>query len=347
MFRANEWKTCLCLLAVLAASAVSTSQAAPIILKESSGAGCTFANTSDTQLDSYGSGSKQYNYGGRSEYNNMYADWRAFLVKFDLDAIPDRALVTSVNSATLRVYRLKYDYESVNWQAGQVAQDWVEGTGIDWSTPCDGAQWVSRNAGTTVPMSSLGNYGGGIYYIDGVSDLGDDPVNAGKKHVRQAGINWDNEQDAFTQYNTFADLQAAGGTRGYYYDSAANRLYLNKNDKNIRWYSNSDHWTTDGGSVTGSYVKDNSFPGKPAAGTGVWLEFDVKDMVTNWLINSQGNYGFKMFEAGAGGSGIASSEYADQALRPELLLDVTVAPEPASLCLLGVATLLMARRRQR
>jgi hypothetical protein len=342
MFRAKDWMGCLCLLVVLAVSAVSTSQAAPIILKEFSGAGYTFANTPDTQVDSYGASSKQYNYGGKGNYSNMYADWRAYLVSFDLGAIPDKALVTAVNSATLRVYRITNDYSNVKWNAGQIAQSWTEGTGQDWSTPCDGAQWYTRNAGTTVPASSLGSYGGGIYYADGVSSLADDPVNAGKKHIRPAGINWDNEQDSFTQYNTLADLQAAGGTRGYFYDSAASRLYLNKNDKNVRWYSTADQWTTAGGSVTGGYVTSPM----PAAGSGVWLEFDVKDMVTNWLLGNQGNYGFRLYEAGAGGGNIAASEYADGALRPELVLDLTIAPEPTTLCLLALAGLVMARRRQ-
>jgi hypothetical protein len=341
MFRTKGWKICLCLLVILAASVVSTSQAAPIILKELSSPGYTFANTPDTQIDSYGASSKQYNYGGKGNYSNMYADWRAYLVKFDLNAVPDKALITSVNSATLRVYRITNDFSNVNWSAGQLAQDWVEGTGEGWWTACDGAQWYTRNAGTTVASSSFGDYGGGIYYVNGVSNLGDDPVNAGKKHIRPDGINWDNEQDAFTQYSSLGDLQAAGGTRGYFYDAAANRIYLNKNDKNVRWYSTSDQWATAGAGVTGGYA--TSFP--PAAGSGVWLEFDVKDMVTNWLLNGQSNYGFRLNEAGAGGGNIAASEYADGALRPELVLDVTV-PEPATLCLLGLASLVMARRRQ-
>ena len=315
---------------MLTSLGASTCLAAPITLKEYNSAGYTFAATPDTMLNSY-SGVKEYNAGGMSSFTGdwaLYTNWRAVVVKFDLNAIPDKNLVIGVNSAKLRVYRAGYQFGNVNLQATQLAQDWVEGTSNgDWSGVCDGAQWFTRNAGTVVAKTALSSYGGGIYYISNVTNLANDPVNSGKLHVRLSASdgNYRNAQDSFTSAASLAALQALGGTRGYYWDSAAGRLYLNKNDYDIRWYSSGDQWTTPGGTITGSAVTSS-----PTSSAATWVEFDVKTIVTNWLVSGQGNYGVRIIEAAAGGSTLATSEATDPTLRPELIVDVVYGqPQPA------------------
>jgi hypothetical protein len=320
--------------------------AAQITLKEYNSAGYTYSSTSDTVLNTYAVDVKQYSSGGMAETTGnwtMYTNWRPLLVKFDLNAIPDKNLVVGVNSATLRLYRTGYDFANVNLQATQLAQDWVEGASNgDWAGVCDGAMWFTRNAGTVVPKGTFASYGGGIYYVDGVGDLANDPVNSGKLHVRLAGPpgNFENAQNRFTVAASVSELQALGGTRGYYWDSAAGRLYLNKNDADIRWYSSSDQWTTPGGTYTGPAVVSS-----PVGGAAAWIEFDVKTIVTNWLVGGQGAYGFRVIEAGAGGSHIVTSEGSNETLRPELVLDLTMIPEPATLALMALGGAIMVRRR--
>ncbi len=315
---------------ILALMVTSTCLASSITLKEYSAAGYTFSATSDTMLNSYATDVKQYNSGGIATYNgdwSLYTNWRPVVVKFDLNAIPNKNLVVGVNSAKLRLYRTGYQFGNVNLQAAQLTQDWVQGTGDgSWTGVCDGAMWFTRNAGTVVSKSTFVSYGGGIYYIAGVTNLASDPVNSGKMHVRLGGFpgNYNNAQDSFTVVASLSALQALGGTRGYYWDSAAGRLYLNKNDQDIRWYAVSDEWTTPGGTITGSAV--TSSPVGTAAG---WLEFDVKAIATNWLVTGQGAYGFRVIEVSGGGSSVATSESSDPTLRPELVLDLVYGqPKP-------------------
>lgn len=327
---------------------------APIVLKEYSAPGYTFAAMADTEISGYQTSSRtdeQMNWGGAQLFSNLYQNTRVMLLKPDLQAIPDSALVSAVNSATLRIYRTSNTYGNGAWYVGQLGEDWIEGTGGGtWDTTCDGAQWHVRNGGTIVDKSTFVGDGPGIWYVDGMADLADDPINKNpdttfKKHVRPANnmTNFYNGQNSYTQANSLAELQALGTTRGYYYDSASGRLYLNKNDVNIRWYSTADRFSTAGAAITGAYTRDNSAPSYPPVPG--WIEFDVTAIVQNWLLSSQPNYGFRIY--GQSENKIVASEYTtDPTLRPELVLDLAYVPEPGTLGLLLLGTLGVFRRRR-
>lgn len=326
--------------------------AAPITLKMYNGAGDTYTTVADTMISNYGgaTGSEVfYNHGGEAAPSIVYSTSRVLLFNFDLSAIPDFAQVNGVNSATLRIYRSANIYGNGNWMAGQLAENWVGGTSSGaWDGVCDGAQWYTRNAGTVTPKASLVSAGGGIYYIDGVSNLADDPANTSRKFIRSGDApgNFNNASSTgpvYAPYSTLADLQAAGSTRGYYWDSASNRLYVNKNDASVRWYKTADLWTTPGGGIVGSYIKDKSASGPAVPG---WIDFDVKNIAQNWLVNGQANNGFRLY--GTGQNTVYMSEYAtDPTLRPELVLDLSYVPEPATLLLaaFGGAAACIRRRR--
>jgi len=334
---------------ILAALAATGAHATVVTLKPYGGAGYTQASVWDTELSSYGGAEPFYNYGGKTSYGNLFASVRVYLVKFDLSAIPNPSQVVAVNSATLRVYRLGYDFNNGNLSVAPLAQDWVQGTGSgEWDGACDGAQWYARNAGTTIPSASLVSDGDGIYHIDGVTNLANDPANAGEHFVRMAGPpgNYNNagQGGLYTAYSSLADLQAAGGTRGCFWDSANSRLYVNKNDSAVRWYSTSDLWTTPGGTITGSYINDTSYPTPPDVPG--WVQFDITSLVQGWLVNGQANYGVRMLQPAHCQNVIASSRYTDDpTLRPELVLDLQYVPEPATLALVALGGALMLRRR--
>ncbi len=263
-----------------------------------------------------------YCHGGEAAPSSTYSTSRVLLVRFDLTAVPNLNKVALVNSATLRLYRSANTYGNGSWYAGQLAESWVEGTGSGlWDGVCDGAMWYTRNAGTVTPVASLVSYGGGIWYIPNVTSLADDPVNAGKKFVRSGNSpgNYNNTQNIYTHYATLVALQGAGSTRGYFWDSAAACLYVNKNDVSVRWYATSDMWATAGAGILGSYIKDKSAAGPPVPG---WIEIEIAPIVRNWVLSAQANNGVRLY--GAGQNTIDFKEYTtDPTLRPELVLDVT------------------------
>lgn len=319
-------------------------EAAPIVLKEYSGAGYTFTNVADTLISGYSPGETGYNHGGVAAPSNVYSGSRVLLVRFDLGAVPDLNQVATVNSATLRLYRSANIYGNGNFYAGQLAQGWVEGTSSGfWDGACDGAQWYTRNGGTITPKASLVSDGAGIWYIPDVTSLADDPLYAGKRFVRNGNPpgNYNNVLNNYTQYDTLIDLQNAGATRGYFWDSAASRLYVNKNDWDVRWYAAPDMWATPGAGITGSYITDTSASGPSVPG---WIEFDITSFVNDWVISGQDNNGVRVY--GAGQNTVVLSEYTDDpTLRPELVLDLTYVPEPATLGLLLLTVGGLMRRR--
>ncbi len=323
-------KRILCL-AVLACVSASRAQATIVTLKPYNGVGVTLAAVYDTELSNYGT-ENLYNYGGKSSYTDLFQTARVYLVRFDLSAIPNLSQVTAVNAATLRIYRLGYSFHNDNLQVGQLAQGWVQGTGDGgWAGACDGAQWFARNAGTTVPKGSLVSDGNGIYHLNGVTNLANDPVNTGGYFVRMAGSpgNYNNagQGGLYTVYTSLAALTAAGGTRGCFWDSVNSRLYVNKNDSDVRWYSSSDLWDTPGAPVTGSYVNDNAYPTAPTVPG--WVGFNISAIAQNWITGGQANYGVRMMQPANCQNDVASSRYTtDPTLTPELVLDLQYGPPP-------------------
>jgi len=323
-----------------------------ITLQKRTATGVTYAETWDTAMTSYQE--PHYNLGGADTLEAPYLVANSSqlrgtaLVKFDLGAIPDVAKLATVNSATLLV-RANFNGDSSLASVKQLAQDWVEGSGtsLGWKT-CNGAQWYTRNSGTIATPTF--DAGSGLYYVDSVANL------AGGNRVRWTPRNDYNRDKTFTMYTSLADLQsgAPAENRGAYWDETgvegdANRLWL-KGSNEIRWYADSDMWTTVGGTVTGpTHVQSNGPNGDNW--TYYWLEFDVTSIVENWLIDGDDNYGFRIQpHTNYTNMRIYSSENASDSLRPQLVLDYTLAvpvAEPGSAMLMLLGTVFGLRRRRR
>lgn len=319
---------------LLVCALVGMAQAGTITLKGPS-------VTQDTKLSGHMNDEKTTNYGGESSMSNLYCAQtphtkvtRAGAFKFDLTGL---GTVTSVNSATLRLYLTNANYGINTAYAAQMSEAWVEGTGTGtYSGDADGATWFTTNGGSTsTPAYDAVE---GVYYVDGVSDIAVDPLDSERLFVRRAPTNSNNRQ-TYTSFDTLADLKAAGSGRNCFYDDATDRLWL-QDSEDIRWYASGDLFAAPGGTIIGDYVEPDSMP----AAAGDWLEFDVTGIVENWLIDGDSNYGFKV-EAGAYKQyGIASSENETSTYHPELVIDYV--PEPASMSLLALGGLTLLGKRK-
>jgi len=336
-------------------------------LKEHVGAGYTYSDTVDTTCEWSSTADREYNKGGSTTLGIGLATgtnyYRVALLGFDLDAIPmgGRTVgIKSVNSATLRVYQTS---SGANSKAAQkMLEDWVEGSSTGaWGETFNGASRYVRNPGTLTLKNNLTSYNHGgttVYYISGVTSLGDDQTESGdansdptKRHyIREGNRNWEMYNRKFSRAADLDALAAAGASSDtYYYDDAADRLYVRRNSVNVRWFEEDDVWTNNGPkegvSVDSTKYPDITNP-NPASG---WYEFDLTDIAEDWLIDGDPNYGVRLVRTtNYGSTSLAASEYADSTRRPELVLDLEMdqlVPEPAGLSLLGLALLGLRRKR--
>ncbi len=330
--------SCVCWLGIVQAHATV------VTLQMNNTGGVTNTNVADTQISTNSTFEAAYNWGGAPTLE-VFKGVRVALYQFDLSPILSGGNVASVNSATLKLYRTKTQFGDSAWAVKQLAEGWVAGTGNGQAGGnCDGAQWFARNGGNTVAGSALVSDGNGLYYVDGISGLAADPKNSNNQFVRLAGNNVNNDKNTYITYcDSLATLQAAGTTTpAYYWDEAAGRLYVNKNSVSIRYYTPSDMWTTPGGTTVGDAVTTSV----PATAPG-WMSLDATNVVNNWLVGGQDNYGFRISMTGNGDNFLVSSDYVDDpTLRPELVLDVTYTPEPATLALLMLGGVAVLRRRR-
>ncbi|QIF01664.1 DNRLRE domain-containing protein [Roseimicrobium sp. ORNL1] len=89
--------------------------------------------------------------------------------------------------------------------------------------------------------------------------------------------------------------------------------------------------------------------------TGIWVDVDITDILTGWLDDPATNYGLRLTQPtevrDSGGASVfpsfASSEYATESYRPQLVVQTVPEPETAVLFGLGVAGFLTVRRRNR
>lgn len=328
---------CMASMMVLACSLSAPASAGIITL---SGPGVT----QDAKISVYSDIERQTNYGGEPFMDNLYcgnpahyAVARAGLFRFDFSSLGP---VSSVNSATLRLYLSEATYGIGTAYVAQLAEGWVEGTGVGpYEGNADGVQGgTTKSQGTvSTPMYDSVN---GLYYVDAVSNLTVDPIDSNTLFVRQAPTNQANRL-AYAKYDTLADLMAAGAGRNLYYDDTADRLWL-QDPADIRWYADSDMFSASNfaGGTVGNYIQASTMP----VAEGGWIEFDVTAFVENWLIDGDGNYGMR-FEPGTYSQyDIIASENEDQANRPQLIVDFV--PEPVSMGLLVVGGWAMLLRRR-
>jgi len=353
---------------VMVVALAAAAQADTFTLKEHVEVGYTYSETADVTCEWSSKADKEYNKGGAPTISagvfTGTSYYRVALVSFDLDAIPMGPGITgvkSVNSATLRVYQTSSGASSKAVQ--KMLESWEEGTSSGaWGATFDGASHYVRNAGTLTPKGNLTSYnhdGTTVYYIGGVTSLGDDQTEGGdansdptKRHyIREGNRNWEMYNRKFSRAADLDALAAAGASSDtYYYDDAADRLYVRRNSVNVRWFEEDDLWANYGPKESAS-VDPTMYPDitSPNPATG-WYDFDVTDIAEDWLIDGDPNYGVRLVRNTAyGSSDLASSEHADSTLHPELVLDLEMArlvPEPAGLGLVGLALLALKRRRR-
>lgn len=290
------------------------------------------SSTQDTKISGIYN-EKAYNYGGSKSLDQIYNPdnnevlaWSTMLLRFDLSAIPSGA---TINAATAQVYRTNIALDSVGRHVGlaPLAQAWIAGTGTsDPSSKCDGCTWLTHNSGTV----STPNWdeAEGLYYIDNVADLADDPVIAlPHKFVRYSDDNNGNDAIAgwgdYIHCTSISDLKGISGSTGaYYYDGGASKLWISKNDV-IHWYTTGDLWPA-GAPVTGSYIREVVAPDNGGTGNG-WYAWDVKDHVVQWTAGTLPNYGWRLAPVECTVQLEASKADANQPF-----LDVWYTPPPAA-----------------
>ena len=122
-------------------------------------------------------------------------------------------------------------------------------------------------------------------------------------------------------------------------DFHANQLLESWDGSNATWCSrtSSENWSENGGLWTldnqATVTVPNKYGSDWMSATGPyneWIEWDVTGIVKNWIEFGNPNYGFIIHQTDITNSGhnqsinFASSEYADAALRPQLIVTIAV-----------------------
>jgi hypothetical protein len=361
-------------------------------LKDTAAPGYTYCDTQDTQIERSNS-SLQYQVGGTNSFTLSWnsgsggSPYTCAVVRFDLGGVGALAGTTAVNSATLRLYQLS-GADAGTIKINRMTQAWTEGRDTSdvqsYNWIFDGANCYARQPGVATKKADLIPYVHNtvtLYYIDGVTSLVSDPAPAGgslhyiRRDTTSEGIGIRNYAIANYLLKSDADLDAlaaeTAATDAYFYDDAADRIYLRNNGENIMYFRDEDVWADfpTRAVVGGSCDLATTFTDSDGQTAG-WYEVDITSLVQDWLLNSVPNDGVRVANSlyNASAPKFASADASvkwdpvnlvwegqagyDDAngiyVQPELVIDYTV-PEPATLCLLtlGAPLGLIARRRRR
>lgn len=312
-----------------------------VTLKELVAGGYTYSNTDDVRIE-WSSSSKPYNFGGATTLQvgsaSSTSQWRVGLVRFDLSALGD---VSSVESATLRLYATSTPTTASSTRVQKLTENWTAGTGPtgDYGETLTGATAYIRNLGTMVTPGELTSFTHGgqtLYYVDLPADPALDPISGTTRHyiarAYTGGIvrNYEVGNTAGNTSTTSSGLlsQAADldtlasktlNTPWYYYDSAANRLYTRFNNRNFMWFADADLWADAVWDGTSTTAPRNGSVGTTVVSSSVhpsgggWFEYDITEFVTNWLVDDEANLGVRVHSVGSSANYIFASS--DQSLK--------------------------------
>jgi len=381
--------------AALVAALAGAAMADIATLKEQVGAGYTYSDTKDTVIDRTSS-EKEYAHGGQPTIKlsgttgGSRPAYYLALMGFDLAPLGP---VMTVNSAKLRVYQ--YTGPGLGTlKVNQMTEDWSEGVagstpGVLYGKTFDGASCYARHPGTAVAKEALTAYdhGGTTLYWATVTDPTYDPSDGVGHYIRRDNSttgqfrNWDIAGRKFTEESSLDNLVAAPADTStnvhYYYDSAADRVYIRSNSYGFHYLKESDIWADSinagGGSASALGPLDGSIDEANTYQTSTpianWWEVDITPLATKWLVDGEANYGMRLVGTTYNGGSIVA---ADQTLRwdpvnsvwegdplyekangiyvqPELVVDfepLLPVAEPAGLSLLGLALLGLTRRKR-
>lgn len=323
----------------LACSGPSFAATVQVTLTENSGMGKTFSETADARLEWSSKVDRNYNFGGATTMQaGLFTGtgyYSVSLVRFDLSSLSE---VGTVVSGKLRIYQTSAD--TANKAVQRVLEDWQEGTGISWGDANNGVTAYSRYGGRNVLKESLTatiHAGEDVWYFDGVDDLAATPVDGKGHYIARLGTsthlrNYDLGNYRLRQESSLDNLVTnAVGTYAYCYDADADRVYLRFNSAGVGWLKNSDLWLDsvwDGTETLGpnnSSVDATQYPANPAPAAD-WNEFDITEIVTEWLVEGQPNHGVRLVRKTNYGSTVFATSEAADGLRPELVIQYTPKP---------------------
>ena len=110
---------------------------------------------------------------------------------------------------------------------------------------------------------------------------------------------------------------------------------------NESWSTTGGAWTTEGQSSVLIPGKHGSVWNLASGQYDEWIEWDVTQILTDWIENGQPNFGFIVRQNDIPNSlwnetlDFTSGNYPDLSLRPQLLINSKPVPEPATMLLLG------------
>lgn len=353
------------LAAVVALAYANVNMAETITLTQNTAAGSSTSPnlTFSATDDAYGMDNsflyKLISYGGNADQilvrrNGSGGMEQLGLLRFDLSKLPK---VKSIDSATLRLYQFTNSTAAttIPFVARlKTGQSWVQGNGTggaDAESGASGASYARRKAirffkrDGTPGYSSMDVGGKTVYYFTVPVDLAPLYTATTNHFIGRANAVGDTFAKAtdigsrlLTQAANLTDLANTlpATTRCYYYNAGTKTVYLNFNDYSVSWLSTDDIWAdtkwgsgTGGAPGTNTYDNASKVSATAAVGTGGgWFTFNVKAIVTDWVVNGKENNGFFMWDTNTGDVRYRPSEHAIDGLRPELVIEYT--PKPPS-----------------